>query len=177
MSRVHRYALVLCLYLNTRGCSFVLFEASLAPYDWGAFEVRGEMKHRRSLQKIDKLINRYLPDVLVMQDMGPNGTRRAERLELLNGAIVELAARLQIPVFSYSRAEVYAAFQPYGLTNKPMLAELIAKHIPAFERRVPPPRKPWMSEDARMSLFDAAALGLVFFQKAGTDQKEGRNLS
>jgi hypothetical protein len=41
-----------------------------------------------------------------------------------------------------------------------------AKHIPAFERHVPPPRKPWMSEDARMGLFDAAALALIFFQKA-----------
>ena len=28
----------------------------------------------------------------------------------------------------------------------------------------PPPRKPWMSEDRRMGLFDAAALALVFFQ-------------
>jgi hypothetical protein len=55
-----------------------------------------------------------------------------------------------------------------GFTNKQMLASLIAKHIPAFERHVPPPRKPRMSEDARMGLFDAAALVLVFFQKAGT---------
>jgi hypothetical protein len=166
MNNLRRYAIVLCLYLNTRGFSFVLFEDSLSPYDWGAFEVRGEMKHKPSLDRINKLINRYLPDVLVMQDMGPNGTRRAERLELLNEAVAELAARLRIPVFSYSRAEVYAAFQSLGLFNKHMLAELIAKHIPAFRRRVPPPRKPWMSEDARMSLFDAAALGLVFFQKA-----------
>ena len=49
---------------------------------------------------------------------------------------------------------------------KQMVAEAIAKHIPAFERYVPPPRKPWMSEDSRMGLFDAAALGLVFFQNA-----------
>jgi hypothetical protein len=57
-----------------------------------------------------------------------------------------------------------------GFANKQMLAGLIAKHIPAFERHVPPPRKPWMSEDARMGLFDAAALALVFFQKAGAEQ-------
>ncbi|WP_156527887.1 hypothetical protein [Bradyrhizobium stylosanthis] len=43
-------------------------------------------------------------------------------------------------------------------------AERIAKHIPAFEQYVPPPRKPWMSEDRRMGLFDAAALALTFFQ-------------
>ena len=56
-----------------------------------------------------------------------------------------------------------------GFVNKQMLAELIAKHIPAFERYVPPPRKPWKSEDARMGIFDAAALALVFFQKASAE--------
>jgi hypothetical protein len=61
---------------------------------------------------------------------------------------------------------VYLTFASAGLANKQSLAEVIAKYIPAFERHVPPPRKPWMSEDARMGLFDAAALALVFFQKA-----------
>jgi hypothetical protein len=51
--------------------------------------------------------------------------------------------------------------------NKQIIAEAIARHVPAFERYVPPPRKPWMSEDARMGLVDAAALGLVFFQREG----------
>jgi len=51
-----------------------------------------------------------------------------------------------------------------GVTNKRQLAEAIAARIPAFERYLPPPRKPWMSEDSRMNLFDAAALALTFFQ-------------
>ena len=55
-----------------------------------------------------------------------------------------------------------------GFANKQVIAGLIAKHIPAFERHVPPPRKSWMSEDARMGLFDAAALALLFFQRAGS---------
>ncbi|MDA9473445.1 hypothetical protein XI03_02725 [Bradyrhizobium sp. CCBAU 65884] len=67
-------------------------------------------------------------------------------------------------MFAYSRDQVRDAFKCYQCPNKQSLAELIAKHIPAFEQYVPPPRKPWMSEDRRMGLFDAAALGLVFFQ-------------
>jgi hypothetical protein len=103
-----------------------------------------------------------------MQNMGPDGSRGAERLKVLSRAIRALAAQLKIPVFAYSRAEVYGAFESQRLTNKQTLAELIAKHIAAFERHVPPPRKPWKSEDARMGLFDAAALGLLFIEKAGT---------
>jgi hypothetical protein len=66
-------------------------------------------------------------------------------------------------VHAYSRHDIESAFAPYGVANKHQIAELIARNIPAFERYVPPPRKPWMSEDVRMGLFDAAALGLVFF--------------
>ena len=65
------------------------------------------------------------------------------------------------------QAPAVAAFAHLGSSNKQTLAELIAKHIPAFERYIPPPRKPWMSEDRRMGIFDAAALALVFFQNVG----------
>jgi hypothetical protein len=81
-----------------------------------------------------------------------------------------MARERGVAVFTYSRAEVYSAFGSMGFTNKQMLAGLIAKHIPALERHVPLPRKPWMSEDARMGLFDAVALALVFFQKAAGEQ-------
>jgi hypothetical protein len=48
--------------------------------------------------------------------------------------------------------------------SKYAIAEAIAKHLPAFERHLPPQRKPWMSEDSRMGIFNAAALALTFFQ-------------
>jgi Holliday junction resolvasome RuvABC endonuclease subunit len=142
----------------------------LSAYDWGLFEIRGGKRHQRIMDKVTSLLGRYAPDVLVMQDMGPEGTRRVDRLALLNSALGSVAQELGIPIFTYSRADVYSAFRSVGFANKQMLAVLIAKHIPAFERHVPPPRKPWMSEDARMGLFDAAALALLFFQRAGSEQ-------
>jgi hypothetical protein len=156
------------LYTNSRGFAFVLFEGTLSPYDWRVVEVRGPKKEKESLDKITTILNRSEPDVLVLQDTGLSGTRRAARLVALNNA-VEMLAHQRIPVFRYSRAEVYSCFASWGFVNKQVLAELIAKHIPAFERYVPPPRKPWKSEDARMGIFDAAALALVFFQKAGAE--------
>src|SRR5262249_60063255 len=94
------------------------------------------------------------------------GTRTA-RIDSLNAAICEIAASRGIPFHAYSRDYVQDAFASAGAANKQSLAELIAKNIPTFERYVPPPRKPWMSEDPRMGLFDAVALGLVFFQREG----------
>ena len=75
----------------------------------------------------------------------------------INASLTNAAADYKIPTFAYSRDEVFSAFQSIGFLNKHTLAQLIAKHIPAFARHVPPPRKSWMSEDRRMSLFDAAA--------------------
>ena len=33
--------------------------------------------------------------------------------------------------------------------------------FPEIKRQAPPKRKPWMSEDERMNLFDAVALGVT----------------
>ena len=83
----------------------------------------------------------------------------------------ELAIDQGMAVFSYSRTRVRELFASHGATTKHAIAEIIAKHVPAFERYLPPPRKLWMSEDSRMSLFDAAALALTFFQESGGDGK------
>jgi hypothetical protein len=167
MNGFRRYELVLSIYPNTRGFSFVLFEGPLAPFDWGVKEMRGRGKGRRCLAKIVTILDHYQPDILVLQDTSPNGTRRARWVTSLNAAITELADDRGILVYPYSREDVRNAFGYLGAVNKQIIAEVIAKHIPAFERYVPPPRKPWMSEDARMGLFDAAALGLVFFRREG----------
>jgi hypothetical protein len=166
MNTLRRYAFVLAVYLNARGFAFILFEGPLAPLDWSVRELRGPRKHTRCIGKIVAILDQYLPDVLILQDTSDQGTARAPRIAKINADIAALARARGLPVFAYSREKVRQAFASFGVTNKQALAEIIAKHIPAFERYVPPPRKRWKSEDARMGLFDAAALALTFFQEA-----------
>ena len=172
MKTSRRYELVLAIYPNTGGFAFVLFEGSLSPVDWGVTAVRGLCRNDRCLQIIERMFVRHEPDALVLQDTSPTGTRRARRITKLNAAILKLAELNNIPIYTYSRASVRNAFSYLGSPSKHAIAETIAKHIPAFERYVPPRRKPWMTEDARMGLFDAAALILTFFQSA--DGSEGK---
>ena len=167
MNELRRYAFVLAVYVNTRGFAFVLFEGPLAPVDWSVREMRGPRKHARCLARIVAILDQYLPDVLVLQDT--SATLRARRITKLNEAIAALAEARGLPVYLYSRDKVREAFAHFGVNHKQALTEIIAKHIPAFERHVPHPRKPWESEDARMGIFDAAALGLVFFQRGGNE--------
>lgn len=164
MIEFRRYTLVISVYVNTRGFAFIVFEGHLSPFDWGIRETRGPKKCRVCLPRITQLFDRYTPDALVIQDTSEQGTERAPWISQLNTLIAAHARDRDIPIFAYSRDQVRGAFDGHGSLNKQRLAELIAKHIPAFERYVPPPRKPWMSEDRRMGLFDAAALALVFFR-------------
>ncbi|WP_271592226.1 hypothetical protein [Bradyrhizobium sp. CCBAU 65884] len=101
----------------------------------------------------------------MIQDTSEQGTERARWIVRLNARISALGKDRSIRVFAYSRDQVRAGFESYGCANKQSLAEVIAKQIPALEQYIPPPRKPWMSEDRRMGLFDAAGLGLLFFRQ------------
>jgi len=74
-----------------------------------------------------------------------------------------MAERYSIPLSSISREKVRQHFAYLGEPTKDAIAAAIVKHIPVFERFLPPPRKAWMSEHARMGIFDAAALALTFF--------------
>jgi hypothetical protein len=155
---------VLAIYFQTSGFGFVLLEQWFSPVDWGASEVRGHDRAKRCLKHIDSLLALHTPDVLVLQDMSRRGTRRAPRIQALNHQTLQLARRRGIPVRAFSRAQVIEFFEEFGATTKQSIAETIAKHIPALSLYVPPPRKPWKSEDARMGIFEAAALAWTFLQ-------------
>jgi hypothetical protein len=165
-----RHTLVTAIYLNSRGFAFVLFEGPVTPRDWSVVEARGKDKRERILSRIDGLLSRYKPDVVVLQDTSQTGTDRPHRIRRLNETIVETAEGHGFFVFTFSRAEVRQHFAYLGSVTKETIAAAIAKQIPAFERFLPPPRKLWKSEDARMGIFDAAALALTFF-KDGSDAK------
>jgi len=167
-----RYDLVLALHLQSRGFAFVLFEGWLAPIDWGVQEIRGADKNARCLTRIASLLALHTPDVLVLQDMSERGTLRAPRIQELNRRIAELADQRGILVRTYSRAQVIEHFEEQGARTKQRIAETITKHIPALGLYVPKARKPWMSEDARMGIFDAAALAWMFFHSISGDEQD-----
>ena len=165
-----RHDLVFAIHLQSRGFAFVLFEGWLAPVDWGVYDARGADKNARCLDRINSLLALHTPDVLVLQDMSESGTRRANRIRELNRDAAELADQRGMLVRTYSRAQIIEYFEELGTVTKHRIAETIAKHIPALNLYLPPARKPWMSEDARMGIFDAAALAWMFFQSIDRDR-------
>jgi Holliday junction resolvasome RuvABC endonuclease subunit len=166
--------LVLGLYPTARGFAFALFEGPLSPLDWGNVDIKKRQdKNAVCLERVDRLVERYHPDVVVLERCGVRGSRRSQRIHRLYRAIAAFAHTQGIEVEHFARSDIRARFAPLGAVTKHEIARAIAKNIPAFEHRLPPLRKPWMSEDLRMGLFDATSLVFAhYLTQAGQRQPD-----
>jgi Holliday junction resolvasome RuvABC endonuclease subunit len=155
---------VLAIDPSTRGFGFAVLEGPERLIDWGVKETKTDKK-RRTLKLIDDLIERYQPNVIVVEDYEGKGSRRCYRIQGLINDITKLAAKKNTKVRSFSRAKVKQAFSESGASTKYEIARAITNRFPELAPRLPRFRKPWMSEDYRMSIFDAVALGLTFLSR------------
>lgn len=171
MNHAYQQTFVLAFYPTTHGYAFVLFEGEQAPFDWGVKEIRERDKNARTLDELEKLLDRYHPEALVIEDTTRYRSRRVTRIKRLHRMIGHRAASRGIDVYRYSREDIRKCFVSVGAVTKYEIAKAVATHNPSFAHRLPRKRKIWMSEDPRQSLFDAAALGLTHyrFEPAPTD--------
>jgi Holliday junction resolvasome RuvABC endonuclease subunit len=161
-NRSHK--LVLAIDPSTKGLGFALFHGPQKPLDWGVKDTKGR-KNAEGLLKVRQLIDFYHPDVLVAEDYAGEGSRRCKRVQQLINDIKRLANKKGIKTYSYSRAAIRETFAQSGARTKYQIAQKIAAWLPMFEPRLPPVRKPWMSEDHRMDIFDAVSLALTFYRQ------------
>lgn len=152
-------ATVLALYPTSRGFGFALFHGEESLIDWGIKDIRWKNKNFLTLHLVKALIDRYAPDVIVIEDSARN-PRRHERIRILHNLISAHAKSKKIAVRRFTQGAMHEHF---GVETKYGVAEAVARAMPMLAPRLPPKRKAWMSEDARQSLFDAVALGIVYF--------------
>ena len=153
---------VLSLYPTTRGFGFAVFEGPSSVIDWGVQQVRSGDRSDQ-LSRMRSLIEWNAPDVLILENCGGQSSRRVLRIHKEIQAVARLAKRRRIPIASYSRAMIRQCFSRFDAKSKDAIARVIAREFPELEPRLPPLRRPWMSEDYRMGMFDAAALALTHF--------------
>jgi len=165
---------VLAISPTSGGFGFVIFEGPERLIDWGLKTARDET-NARCVRLVADLLTHYVPDVLVIEDtnkmnLGWWRWRRGRRVTDLLTRIVRLAARRNIECRRVSRATPKTLVAPLEPMTKHQIANAITNLLPELAPSLPKPRKPWMSEDSRMSIFDAAALALSFLsgQKKST---------
>ena len=156
-----KYPRILAIAPSTRGFGFAVLEGLDTLVDWGVKAVEGD-KNSQSLAKVEELIAHYQPDLMVLQDISMKPFRRSKRIRQLGKRLINLAARRKIRVALFSHEQVRRVFFADGQGTKHALAEIVANKFPEeLGSRLPPKRRPWMSEDSRMDIFDAVALALM----------------
>lgn len=159
---VEVHKLTLAIDPTSRGFGYALFEGPQTPLDWGTTEIRSD-QNLKSLERITKLIRFYHPEVLILEDCSKEQGRRCERTKILLDQIAEYAQSQKIPLVKYSSDRVREVFSFFDVDNKQQIAQKICEWLPELAPRIPPERKPWMSEDRRMGIFDAVALILTYY--------------
>jgi len=147
---------------TSRGFGFVVLEGPGFLVDWGTRDL-GKADSAQALMHAAELIAHYQPDTVVLEDTGDRAARRRERVRALIEAIERLAHEQRTAITTVGRTEVHTLFRGTDGVNKRQIAQAIAQHFPELAPRLPPLRKAWMSEDTRMSIFDATAFALVFY--------------
>ena len=150
---------ILAVYPNSRGFGFVVAEGFDRLIDWGVVQTK-HAKHEQGIARVDALIERYEPDTVVTEDPERRPRRSARVRELLK-AIRSRRRLTRTRWKGYSREQVRRTFHTSRSITKHLIAEGIAGRFPELASRLPPRRRPWMSEDTRMSIFEAVALYLT----------------
>jgi DNA phosphorothioation-dependent restriction protein DptG len=116
------------------------------------------------VEKVEALLSFYQPSVIVLENCAAKSSRRRLRIRRLLTQIKKLAESKRTRVEQLSPDDVREVFEGSGATNKDHIAVEVAKRLPELAHRLPPPRLIWMSERYSMSIFDAAAFALTFYQ-------------
>jgi Holliday junction resolvasome RuvABC endonuclease subunit len=152
---------ILAIAPSSRGFGFAVLEGQEKLVDWGVKSIKGD-KNTGSIARVEELIAHYQPGVIVFEDHLAKQSRRSARIRALSKRIIALAKSRNVTVALLSREQVRRVFFADGQGTKYALAEILAARFPdELGRRLPPKRRPWMSEDYRMNIFDAVALALA----------------
>lgn len=148
---------VLAIDPTSRGFCYAVLEGSERLIHWGCSRVPG-LEAGRYVRRVEALIRRYRPQILVLED--PQRTARGRRARADIVMAGKCAVAWDVYVETVTRAQVVQHFEASG-RSKHEIAVAISRWMPELEAHLPPKRKIWLSEDERMNVFDAISFALT----------------
>lgn len=155
------------IHLTARGFGWVVCEGPFVLVQSGVFTALRGNKNASCVRRVERLIAKVRPSEFVIEDCVGNLKRHA-RIKSLCIDLLSVAADRGLCIASYQRECVQDAFGAIGARTREETAEAVARFYPPLALRLPPPRKPWNSEDKRLAIFAAAAVVLTHFHNGAT---------
>lgn len=147
---------------TTKGFGYAVFELPFRLIDWGLARITGD-KYAGAVSHFENLLDRFRPDVVVLEDATAPGSRRNPRVRRLIDTLAKVARDRGVKVSTVARKAMLEHFAPDGeQATKQSVARRLAEFFPELAPHLPPPRKPWQSQDERMAIFDALALAVAY---------------
>jgi hypothetical protein len=156
---------ILAIAPLSRGLGYAVMEGSDKIVACGNKSILRD-KNAKALAWVNRFIQFYQPDVLVLPNVTAADTRRATRIKTLHRKIVAWADKKKVNVrlVSVTQVRTHLLGEPKG--TKFAVARTLAEKFPTeLGTCLPPKRRPWMSEDPRMDIFDAVGLAVAFWPK------------
>ncbi len=149
---------LLSIYLTYRGFGFTLFEDAKTVVDWGHVDVTG---HDPEIfrKRIKSLIENGQVDSVISY----SGYKRPLPIKNNIKSLPSICKSENVNCKVISKEEVSSVFESFGSYTKYQRAGLVASYLPDLAYKLPSARKPWQSEDLRLSIFDSACLAICYF--------------
>lgn len=159
MNQISTQARILGIALSSRGFGYAVLEGENNLVDFGRKRLYGD-RDKGTLAAIEKVIARYQPDALILQDAHKaKGTNRIPRIKEVSRKITALAKKKNIKVVKISGKELRTKLLGNEDGTKHEMAILMARRFPdRLASRLPPKRRSFDNEDPRMDYFDAVGL-------------------
>ncbi len=139
-----------------RGFGFVVLEGSQKLLDWGVAQAKSQTD---LLLRLEARLLRYRPACLILETGNPY-RRHASRQRTM--ALERFAREQGVEAVWVRYSDVQHVFAGAGGT-KYKRALALAELYEELRMHLPAKRRAWDSEDDRMHIFDAAAIGVTFF--------------
>jgi hypothetical protein len=157
------FARILSLEVRHRSFGFAVLERiprRLLDTGVRTYATAGTLK-----QRIEPLLSIFDPSVIVVKRPAYRNPDYLNGVQSILRVIRAEADRRSIPIESVTIHEVRCAFRESGET-KDHIAMAISQSFPDLQWKLPPQRKPWISEGYNMVIFDATATGLTYLARS-----------
>jgi len=115
------------------------------------------------------LLKSFSPSAIVVKKERWDRAQVSTHIKSLVEVMTRVAATHSIPIKLIGDINVRQTFRNMECETRDEIAAALARIFPELQWRLPPKRRAWQSEHPRMSMFDAIALGLAYWQHPSTE--------
>jgi len=115
-------------------------------------------------ERLGEILKLSSPSTIVIRKERWQHLLAQPETEPMIAGLLDEAERRQIEIRLLPKATSDSSFRALGCETKAEVSALLAKLFPELVWQLPPIRRPWNTEHPRQSVFDAIALGFVYWQ-------------